>query len=1029
MVTLRDIRLAEFDKNRKIDQQNCLVFDNDKCNYDVILGTDFLTKAGIKLNYAEEQMEWFDTTLPLRPVGGLPAEEFDAMVDMFHIQTEQELLGEDWLHNFATQILDAKYEFVDVRDVVDKLSHLNAHQKADLLKVMQDNTKMFDGTLGVYPHKKVHIDIDPDAKPVHARPYPIPRIHLKTFKKELDHLVEIGVLARQQESEWASPSFIVPKKDGRVRWISDLRALNKVVKRRQYPLPIISDILKKRSGYEFFSKLDISMQYYTFELDEESSDLCTIITPFGKYKYLRLPMGLKCSPDIAQSIMENIMGDIEDAEVYIDDVGAFSKNWEHHIKLLSTILRRLRENGFTINPLKCEWAVKETDWLGYWLTPKGLKPWSKKIEAVLKMERPKTSTDLRQFIGMVNYYRDMWPSRAHILKPLTDMSGMKKRQPLKWTDEMEQAFQKMRKLLAADALAAYPDHNKRFDIFTDSSDYQLGACIMQDGRPVAYFSRKLNKAQRNYITTEKEMLSIVATLDEFRSMLLGADIHVYTDHKNLTFNNNIKTQRVLRWRVEIEEYSPTVHYIKGKKNILADQLSRLHRMPTAEQLAEGKKMVEPREVTDDEDEEDDALFTDANYLGYFDDDVRECIECYLNLPENQPDNNPLSYAHIREQQQQDQGLLTLKQKYPNNYVYMELDDDVEDIICYKKHPDTRPSEWKIALPDSMISDVVKWFHQLLGHPGQTRLRDTLSQRYYHPKLRRYVDNFKCEFCQKHKLAGRGYGLLPEREVRIAPWEEVAIDLIGPWEVKVNNKLCNFYALTCIDTASNLVELARIDQKSAEHIRDKFVQSWLCRYPRPMRCVHDKGGEFIGAEFQWLLELFSIKDVCSTSKNPQSNAVCERIHQTVENVLRTMIHSHPQQLNMAQAKDIVDAALASAMHAMRTTGATTLGSAPGSLAFSRDMFLNVPLVADWQAIARAREQHVNENLRRANMKRRQYDYAPGQQVLKKVHQPTKLGERTTGPYRVEQVHVNGNLTIKLRPGVTERINIRRILPYR
>ena len=113
-------------------------------------------------------------------------------------------------------------------------------------------------------------------------------------------------------------------------------------------------------------------------------------------------------------------------------------------------------------------------------------------------------------------------------------------------------------------------------------------------------------------------------------------------------------------------------------------------------------------------------------------------------------------------------------------------------------------------------------------------------------------------------------------------------------------------------------------------------------PRPIRCVHDKGGEFIGQEFQWLLELFSIKDVCSTSKNPQSNAICERMHQTVENVLRTLIYSNSPRLNMTQARDIVDAALATAMHAMRTTVATTLGSAPGSLAFSRDMFLNVPL---------------------------------------------------------------------------------------
>ncbi len=187
--------------------------------------------------------------------------ELEAMEDMFHIQVEDKIFAKDRIECFATEILDAKYEKTGVVEVVKGLTHLNAHQKADLLQELQENDKMFDGTLGVYPHKKVHIDIEPNAKPVHSRPYHVPQIHLKTFKKELGHLVRIGVLAAQQKSERASPSFIIPKKDGRVCWISNLHQLNKVIKLTQYLLPIITDILRKHYGYKFFTKLDVSMQY------------------------------------------------------------------------------------------------------------------------------------------------------------------------------------------------------------------------------------------------------------------------------------------------------------------------------------------------------------------------------------------------------------------------------------------------------------------------------------------------------------------------------------------------------------------------------------------------------------------------------------------------------------------------------------------------------------------------------------------------------------------------------------------------
>ena len=195
----------------------------------------------------------------------------------------------------------------------------------------------------------------------------------------------------------------------------------------------------------------------------------------------------------------------------------------------------------------------------------------------------------------------------------------------------------------------------------------------------------------------------------------------------------------------------------------------------------------------------------------------------------------------------------------------------------------------------------------------------------------------------------------------------------------------------------------------------------------MRCIHDNGGKFIGADFQRMLEINGIKDVPTTVKNPQSNAICERMHQTAANVLRTLLHTNPPQ-NALQASALIDSALATTMHATRASIHRTLRTTPGALVFQRDMFLNIPLIANLQTIRDRRQILIDENLRRQNLKRRSFDYAVGQRVLVKVPMPGKLDQRATGPFLIHQVHANGTLTIQRNLNIQERINVRRVIPY-
>ena len=1071
-VVLKNLYLPEFSKTKKMNSVKAFVFQAP-CSYDIILGRDFLSDMGLLIDFVTHTVKWFDKAIPMKPISSLLNRRL--MMENSFLNVDQFDPIEE---HFEANILDAKYEQATPKEIAEKQQHLKIEERQKLEKILARYSVLFDGGLGKIPNHKVSLELKPGSVPVHSKPYSVPQVHLEVFRKELQHLVEIGVLRSVGKTEWASPTFIIPKKDGRVRWVSDFRTLNKCLKRKVYPLPRIEDIVARRGKYNFFTKLDLSMQYYIFELDEPSQEIATIVTPFGKFAYQRMAMGLCTSPDEAQSMMTHILRDL-DVDVYIDDVGIFTDgSYDEHLIVVDKVLDRLQSNGCKMNPLKCDWAVQETDFLGYWLTPNGVKPWKKKVDAILKMKKPETTTQLRSFLGAVTYYRHLWPRRSHILAPLTALSGKPTLQD--WNPDCDKAFAEMKALIASDAIMAFPDPNKHFHIFTDASDYQMGAAILQKDdngkmRPVAYYSKKLSDAQKNYTTTEKEMLAIVYCFREYRSTLLGTRITVYTDHKNLTFHT-LSSSRVLRWRLYLEDFSPEFKYHPGVDNTLADCFSRL---PYMDKPLEGKSPADVKaaakgktvhfdtmELPDKDADEflhsehnkppseaeihrtmpcsfkccrhktsmlDDAELLEVLFcLPVTDLDTNLCsivpapLEVFLSVPDLDLMGNPLKVQNIADHQRRDPKFRNLIRSQPTKYFVKRVRD--WHLVHVLTDP-TRPDYSRVLLPESMVNHVVTWYHLALGHAGTTRMYETISQTFYFTGLKQRCEAFKCDLCQKQKTSGPGYGLLPPRQASLLPFEEVHIDLVGPWTFTfpTGNKEVTMNALTVIDPVTNLVEIISIESKTAAHVAQKFENVWISRYPKPMRVVFDQGGEFVGAEFQLMLVKHAIKDVPLTSKNPQSNAICERMHRTIGDVLRTTMRVTPPTNNL-QCRQLLEDAIATCIYATRVSVSRSLGTSPGNLVFRRDMLFDVPYLADLVTIRDRRQQLVDLNLEKSNKKRRFFEYKVGSQVLIKTFKPNKMEKKAHGPYRVSQVYTNGTLDVERRPGVIERLNIRRLLPY-
>ena len=980
--------LPEFHQDKQI-QWTCYVDEKSskECRYDMIIGRDLLHELGFIMDFKTGSMTWENATISMHDTTLFDKEESKTNIKQF----EKELF---YAHDPSTtdaeriqRITEQKYSKTDLDIFCDELLNLESNQIQDLKNLLHKYEDLFDGGLGTWNTTPINLELKPGATPYHAKPYPVPFSQEAKLREEVDRLVKFGVLRKINNSEWAAPMFTSPKPDGSLRSLADFRELNKRIKRLPYPIPKIQDMLLKLRQFQWVTSLDLNMGYYHMTLSSDASKLCTIVLPWGKYEYLRLPMGLCNSPDIFQEKMGELMADLEFARAYLDDLLIVSNgSYEDHLEKVEQVLAKLQKAGLKVNIHKSKLLQEEVEYLGYHISRNGIKPINAKVEAINNIATPTTRKQLRKFIGMVNFYRDMWIHRSHVMAPLTQLTSTKAK--WKWEQKHQDAFNMTKKIIARETKLAFPDFSKPFNIHTDASNFQLGAVISQEGNPIAFYSRKLTSAQTRYTVTEKELLSIVEVLKAFKNILFGQQIIVFTDHLNLTYKTH-NSDRVMRWRLYIEEYCPEIKYIKGAKNTVADALSRL------------EIKYEPMEEA------------------YFTHEVESHLYC-LAQDELEDDAYPLTYKKIGKAQSKDKDLTKKITTNAPGYKIKEFKGGGKtyNIICYKD---------KIAVAKSQQARIIKWYHEYLCHPGINRTEETIGQHFHWPKMRAQITHnvTTCLNCQRNKRKKDKYGHLPPKEAEATPWDKLCVDLIGPYVINRKGKpRLTCQCLTMIDPATGWFEIHPREDKTAITAANIVEQQWLSRYPWPTQITFDRGREFLGQEFQNMTEDYGLVCKPITTQNPQANAILERIHQVIANIIRTF----ELQDNYLDEEDPWGGILAATAFAVRATYHTTLQKTPGQLVFGRDMILNIEHKANWEYIRARKQALINKNNLRENSKRKHHTYQKGELVMLRIGSENKYERPYEGPHRILRVNTNG--TVKLQIGaVTDTITIRRLHPYK
>ncbi|XP_052172242.1 uncharacterized protein LOC127788168 [Diospyros lotus] len=447
--------------------------------------------------------------------------------------------------------------------------------------------------------EKAFLTEQENAKPVRQMQRRLNPNMKEVVRGEVLKLLDAGIIYPISDSKWVSPTQVVPKKSGvtvianenneliptRIqtgwRMCIDYRKLNSVTRKDHFPLPFLDQVLERIAGHAFYCFLDGYSGYNQIEIALEDQEKTTFTCPFGTFAYRRMPFGLCNAPATFQRCVMSIFSELVEnvVEVFMDDFSVYGDSFNSCLKNLERVLERCKETHLVLNWEKCHFMVTQGSVLGHIVSSKGIEVDQFKVELIQKLPAPKNVRDVRSFLGHAGFYRRFIASFSTIAKPLCRLLVLD--MPFEWTSKCQAAFEKLKNSLVSAPIIQSPDWSLPFELMCDASDYTIGAVLGQrkDKKPyvIYYASKTLNEAQKNYTTTEKELLAVVYALDKFRSYLVGSLVIVFTDHAALKYllTKQDAKPRLLRWILLLQEFHIEIRDKKGVENVVADHLSRL----------------------------------------------------------------------------------------------------------------------------------------------------------------------------------------------------------------------------------------------------------------------------------------------------------------------------------------------------------------------------------------------------------------------------------------------------------------------